>query len=206
MVPLLGAGWADMVLTDPPYGINYSSPRRDDIGAVTNDGADLTWMAGLWGHVHTALKADTYLLSFYGPSTADQMLPQWRAAGFATLKHLVWIKNVWSMGRVARSQHETGWLLGKGSPPLPEPAPSDVLEWDRVQGHEHPTEKPLGALAVPLLNYCPAGGMVLDPFMGSGSTLRACKDRDLRAVGIEVEERFCEVAARRMRQGVLNFG
>lgn len=69
---------------------------------------------------------------------------------------------------------------------------------------EHPTQKPLGIIA-PLIAYSmPAGGgVLLDPFMGSGSTLRAAKDAGVRAIGVEVDERWCEVAARRLAQEVL---
>jgi site-specific DNA-methyltransferase (adenine-specific) len=68
---------------------------------------------------------------------------------------------------------------------------------------EHPTQKPLGILA-PLLEYSlRPGGVVLDPFAGSGSTLVAAKLRGARAIGIEIEERYCEIAVRRLAQEVL---
>lgn len=68
----------------------------------------------------------------------------------------------------------------------------------------HPTQKPIGILT-PLLRYsCKPGGTVLDPFMGSGSTLIAAKALGLRAVGIEIEEKYCEIAAKRLAQGVLD--
>jgi site-specific DNA-methyltransferase (adenine-specific) len=64
----------------------------------------------------------------------------------------------------------------------------------------HPTQKPTGILR-PLITYsCPAGGVVLDPFMGSGSTLVAARECGRRAIGIEVDERYCEIAARRFDQ------
>ncbi len=68
---------------------------------------------------------------------------------------------------------------------------------------DHPTQKPLEVIS-PLLEYsCPPLGIVLDPFMGSGSTLVAAKQGGRRAIGIEREERYCELAVSRLAQGVL---
>jgi len=68
----------------------------------------------------------------------------------------------------------------------------------------HPTEKPV-ELMTTLLQKCPLG-VVVDPFMGSGSTLRAAKDLGCRSIGIEFEERYCEIAAKRLAQEVFDFG
>jgi site-specific DNA-methyltransferase (adenine-specific) len=70
----------------------------------------------------------------------------------------------------------------------------------------HPTQKPLAVMSW-AIGLCPERPTsVLDPFMGSGTTLRACKDLGIRCVGIEREERYCEIAARRLGQGVLALG
>lgn len=68
---------------------------------------------------------------------------------------------------------------------------------------EHPTQKPL-SVVMPLIKYsCPNGGTVLDPFMGSGTTMRAAKDLGRKAIGIEIEEKYCEIAVKRLAQEVL---
>ena len=66
----------------------------------------------------------------------------------------------------------------------------------------HHCTKPL-SLMKKLCGFCPSGGTILDPFMGSGTTLRAAKDLGRKAIGIEIEERYCEIAAKRMAQEVL---
>jgi DNA modification methylase len=71
----------------------------------------------------------------------------------------------------------------------------------------HPAQGPLALylrLLAPLADLCP-GQTVVDPYMGTGTTLRAAKDLGFKAIGIEIEERYCEMAARRLDQGVLNF-
>lgn len=82
-----------------------------------------------------------------------------------------------------------------------------VLKVRNMQGRAiHPTEKPLGILA-PLIQYgCPPGGLVIDPFAGSGSTLDAARQAGRKAIGIEAHEPYAEAAARRLSAMVLDFG
>jgi len=68
----------------------------------------------------------------------------------------------------------------------------------------HPTQKPV-ALMTWCLSFAPESNSIIDPFMGSGTTLRAAKDLGMKAIGIEIEEKYCEIAAKRLAQGVLDF-
>jgi site-specific DNA-methyltransferase (adenine-specific) len=74
---------------------------------------------------------------------------------------------------------------------------------EQGQRHLHPTQKPVALMAWIIANWTKPGDLILDPYMGSGPVLRAAKDLGRRAIGIEIEERYCEIAARRLGQEVL---
>ena len=136
---------------------------------------------------------------------ADTFLGTWKSIGFRPVSHLAFVKRQWGLGRFTRGTHETAFLLAKGRPPKPAAAISDVFDWQRDEISVHPNQKPVAALSSIIHCFCPDDGIVLDPFMGSGSTLRAAKDLSLSAVGIEFEERYCKKAVARMAQSVLEF-
>ena len=81
-----------------------------------------------------------------------------------------------------------------------------VIDVPNCHGYaEHPTQKPTGIID-PLLRYsCPPSGRVVVPFSGAGSELLQAKRLGLRAIGIEIEEKYCEIAAKRLSQEVLQF-
>jgi DNA modification methylase len=69
----------------------------------------------------------------------------------------------------------------------------------------HPTQKPVAVMRW-CLRWASDAQIILDPFMGSGTTLRAAKDLRRKAIGIEIEEKYCEIAAKRLEQEVFDFG
>jgi site-specific DNA-methyltransferase (adenine-specific) len=174
---------ADLVLTDPPYGI----------GSLMKGGKN----TGHWGELSQGNPWDTERpsldlllemsvpLIIWGGNYFD--LPPCRGV-------LAWIK----LNAVpTQADFEMAWTT------LDMPAKAfHHVSGGAMERHGHPTEKPT-ALMRWCLQFMPHALTVLDPFMGSGTTLRAAKDLSRKAIGIEIEERYCEIAARRMSQSVM---
>ncbi len=202
LLPLFPSGSIDFVLTDPPYLVEYRG-RWDGTRARIVGDEDPAWLYPAFSEIWRVLNDDSFAVSFYGWPQSDVFAGVFKAIGFRLVSHLVFVKNVWGLGRFSRGQHETAFLLAKGRPKVRGRKPSDVFEWTREQEPLHPNQKPTAPLREILSAYAPSNGIVLDPFMGSGSTLRAAKDLGMKAVGIEVEERYCRIAAARLAQEML---
>ena len=82
--------------------------------------------------------------------------------------------------------------------------PSSVQHFNTETEGAHPPRTPLRLFLYLALTYSNAGDTIIDPFMGSGTTLRAAKDLQRKAIGIEIEEKYCEIAVNRLRQEVLD--
>ena len=186
---------ADVLVTDPPYGMQWKSGR----GGIRGD-------AAVRGDESTALR--DYVLSWWGNDRAAVVFGTWkipRPPGVRCL--LVWDKGVHvgsgDLTMPWKPNTEEVYILGSGFHGL---RSSSVLVYNAPSPNFvglrcHPTEKPV-PLMHDLIGKCP-DGVVLDLFMGSGTTLRAAKDLGRRAIGIEIEERYCEIAAKRLAQDVL---
>lgn len=182
---------ADLVLTDPPYGMEFQSNYRIlKHRKIEGDGElpiDVIWMA--------ISKAICAAYVFCRWDNLQQMPPP-RSV-------LAWVKNNWSMGDLLH-EHGRQWeaicFYPKSGHKFLRRIP-DVIQCDRTGNSLHPTEKPESLMTAILAAN--EGQAVLDPFMGSGTTLRAAKDLGRKAIGIELEERYCEIAAKRLAQEVL---
>lgn len=187
----------DLVLTDPPYGIGHASNHICD--STTAD-----WMnAEIEGDFSTELR-DEVIQRFdewacFG--TIKTPAPErtrgtcvWDKGPASGMGDLAWpFKLSWELvflsGNRWSGRRDEGVIKGHW------------IVTRRSMGRCHPNEKP-----VSLLRYLISkndSGTVLDPFMGSGTTLRAAKDLGLRAIGIEIEEKYCRIAVDRLRQEVL---
>lgn len=187
----------DVLVTDPPYGMSY----------VSNSGKSPTRVVA--GDDSTALRDD--VLSLWGGARPAVVFGTWRAdRPVNRFRHLlVWDKGeAPGMGDLSMPwghSHEEIYVFGGGFT-TPGKRLGNVLRFDglssgNVERLGHPTPKPV-ALMRHLLERCPPG-LVVDPFAGSGSTLRAAKDLGRLAVGVEIDEEYCEAVARRLSQECL---
>jgi site-specific DNA-methyltransferase (adenine-specific) len=189
---------ADVLVTDPPYGIGWS------IGQ--NNAAKSKAHAGIQNDGDTTVRDDA--LVAWGDRPAV-VFGSFRAPFPVGVKQtLVWRKPVDAgvVGSTTGYRTDTELIFLLGQHPRRNSSRSSVLTTDggvAAYRTEHPHSKPL-ALLQRLMEWLP--GAIADPFAGSGSTLVAAKQLGRKAIGVELEERYCEIIAKRLAQGVLDFG
>lgn len=184
----------DFVLTDPPYICGYRNRQGRTIAGDTSS----EWLEPAFREIYRLMKPDTLCISFYGWTAAEAFLAAWTAAGFRRVAHMAFCKPYASRTGLVRSMHECAYVLAKGNPPLPAQPISDVSGWVYTGNKLHPTQKPVEVLEPLIRTYCPAGGLVLDPFCGSGSTLVAADACERRYLGIELEQGYVDKARERL--------
>lgn len=207
------------VLADPPYS---SGGRRENARSIrksmlrSEDDADwihgdamstqgFTWLMRQCGiQWRRILTPGGHAFSFIDWRMAGVLAAALETADLRQHPTLVWDKTIFGMGAVFRNQHEFVIHMTSGNPSVPQRRDvGNVLRFAPIRGGVHPTEKPVPLLRTILSVVTPPSGVVLDPFAGAGSTLVAARELDLPAIGIESDERWCEMAARRLAQGVL---
>ncbi|MGA9668280.1 MAG: DNA methyltransferase [Terracidiphilus sp.] len=184
----------DLLLTDPPYGMNFRSCHRiirhDAIAGDDFLPIDLIEMA-MDKVTHAA-----YIFCRWN-NLPDMPKP--------IQSCLAWVKNNWSMGDL-KHEHGRRWeaccFYPKELHEFTKRIP-DVIFDDRTGNDFHPTQKPENLMRT--IIQCNIADSVLDPFMGSGTTLVAAKNLGRKAIGIEIEEKYCEIAAKRLAQEVFDF-
>jgi site-specific DNA-methyltransferase (adenine-specific) len=184
----------DFVLTDPPYLVRY----RDRSGrrVANDDRAD--WLRPAFAETFRLMKPGTLAVSFYGWNRVDLFFDAWKAAGFTVVGHLVFAKRYASNARFLAYHHEQAFLLAKGDAPLPATPLPDVMDWQYTGNRLHPTQKPADCLTPIVRSLCRPGGLVLDPFCGSGSSLVAARDAGCAWLGIELDANHHRTASRRL--------
>ena len=208
VLPELEPHSVDLVLTDPPFFMPATHYQTRKVQQRT--WGDTSILSTFWAVVldttMPVMKRTGHLLTFCHGESYPVFYPEMYRR-FDTLSCLVWDKQRIGMGRVWRRRHEL-IIAGRWKSSLFNDdgvVRADVLTAKASNPHdrEHPVEKPAGLLADLISPTTPPGGTVLDLFAGSGTTLEAAKSLGRRAIGIEIEERYCEIAARRLAQAVL---
>jgi site-specific DNA-methyltransferase (adenine-specific) len=188
-------GCVDLVLTDPPYICRY----RDRHGRTVANDDNAAWVGPAFAEAYRVLRPGSFCISFYGWQAVGQFADAWRSAGFRLVGHFVFKKDYASSKGYTSAHHEQAYLLMKGNAALPASPVPDVLPWRYTGNRLHPTEKPVSSLTPLVTAYCPNGGLVLDPFCGSGSSLVAARESGRDWLGIEMDARYHDTAMARMR-------
>jgi DNA modification methylase len=190
----------DAVVTDPPYGVSYSEATWND--SITIIPELIKWLVSESNRV----VPDGFVFVYQAIPNCGRF-HEWFPEGwriFAACKNFAQIhsKGLWNSWDPV-----VFWRNGPNSKPN-----SVILNRDYCVGNvsglfgekaEHPCPKPLDTMRHIVALAAPENGIILDPFMGSGTTLRAAKDLGRKAIGIEIEERYAEIAAKRMMQECL---
>ena len=197
---------ADVLVTDPPYGIGWQQPNLPAGVRGRAKGGSLHAHIGIVGDADTTARDDA--LAMWGERPAV-VFASWNALVPTARQTLVWKKpdTTGVIGAKFGYRRDTEAVQLLGSHPQRPVCRSSVLVTrgsnTDYQDGSHPHMKPVGLLCS-LMEWTP-DGTVADPFAGSGSTLVAAKRLGRKAIGIELDERYCEIAAKRLAQGVLNF-
>lgn len=213
----------DLVLTDPPYSsggmvrgdriqktsdkYHGTDAQPDFTGDNRDQHAHAYWQA-LWITECRRILTGSEVVGIFTDwrqlaSTIDSI----QAGGLIYRGIVVWDKTSRARGYPGRFAAQSEFVVWGTNGPRSDQydyALQGVYPWPVPVNDErvHMTQKPV-ELMRDLVRICPSGGVVLDPFMGSGTTLVAAKSMGRRAIGVEAEERYCEVAANRLRQEVL---
>jgi site-specific DNA-methyltransferase (adenine-specific) len=198
ILPLLPK--VDMMLTDPPYGFQrFETDGRNYLELVGPalklawellvDGGSLFCFSGTAGVVNLANSCGLplkRLLWMYKPNDCTYPLKGWLLTSEAILWFLK--DGPCNLMDVKPYRHDTHIVTSVGN--------------EGVNGH--PTVKPYSVVRS-IAARCPKMGVILDLFMGSGTTLRAAKDLGLKVIGIEIEESYCQIAAKGLEQEIFSF-
>lgn len=212
---LMDGAKADMIWTDPPYGVSYVGKTKAEL-TIDNDGSE-----GLETLLTPAFKSVAGSLidraPFYICAPAGPMGTVFRLcvanAGWQFHECLVWVKNSMVLGYSDyHYRHEDllyGWLPGQGRAGrgnhdgtkwYGDHSQTSVLEFNRpTKSEDHPTMKPVDLITYCLSNSSPPDGKVLDPFIGSGSTLIACEETGRSCFGVELSPGYLAVILQRFK-------
>lgn len=199
---LMAGKKANLCLTDPPYNVNV----EETAGKIKNDNmADEDFYKFLFAafvNMEQSMEQDASIYVFHADTEGLNFRKAFAAAGFYLSGCCIWKKNALVLGRSPYQwQHEPclfGWKKGGKHNWYSDRKQTTIWEYDRPKASkDHPTMKPVALMAYPIQNSCMSNCIVLDPFLGSGSTLIACEQTNRICYGIELDEKFVDVIVKR---------
>ena len=193
---------ANLVITDPPYNVNYEGSA----GKIQNDNmADekfYEFLLAAFRNMESVMAPDASIYVFHSDTEGLNFRRAFADAGFYLSGCCIWKKQSLVLGRSPYQwQHEPvlyGWKKNGRHQWYTGRKETTIWEFDKPKKNgDHPTMKPIPLLAYPIGNSSMANSVVLDPFGGSGSTLIACEQTDRICRTIELDEKFCDVIVNR---------
>ncbi|HIS27415.1 MAG TPA: DNA modification methylase [Candidatus Pullilachnospira intestinigallinarum] len=193
---------ANLVLTDPPYNVNV----EETAGKIQNDNMPdedfYKFLFAAFTNMEQNMENDASIYVFHADSKGLIFRQAFHDAGFYLSGCCIWKKNALVLGRSPYQwQHEPcllGWKVGGKHQWYSDRKQTTIWEYDRPKSSkDHPTMKPVALMAYPIQNSCMSNCIVLDPFLGSGSTLIACEETGRICYGVELDEKFCDVIVKR---------
>ena len=199
---LMGGVKANLVITDPPYNVNYEGSA----GKIKNDNmadeAFYNFLLDAYAQMHSAMADDASIYVFHADTEGLNFRRAFADAGFYLSGCCIWKKQSLVLGRSPYQwQHEPclyGWKKNGKHQWYTGRKETTIWEFDKPKKNgDHPTMKPIPLLAYPIMNSTMSNAVVLDPFGGSGSTLITCEQTDRICYTIELDEKFCDVIVKR---------
>jgi site-specific DNA-methyltransferase (adenine-specific) len=205
---LLPEGRADLLLTDPPYNVGYAGKTADALTIANDDMDPAAYRTFLTNALTTAgrhLRPGGAFYLWHADSVGLDVRLSCAGAGLRVRQCLVWVKSGMVLGRQDYQwRHEPclyGWADGAAHTWLSDRSQTTVLEFDKpARNTEHPTTKPVDLFAYLIGNSCPPGGLVIDPFGGSGTTLIAAERTGRAAALVELDPRYADVVVTRFEK------
>ncbi|HEM5075689.1 TPA: DNA modification methylase [Streptococcus suis] len=199
---LLGDKKANLVVTDPPYNVDVEETAGKILNDSMPDSDFYQFLFDMFSQVEKHMESDASIYVFHADTEGLNFRKSFKEAGFYLSGCCIWKKNSLVLGRSPYQwQHEPclfGWKQKGKHQWFSDRKQTTIWEYDRPKSSkDHPTMKPIPLMAYPIQNSSMRGTLVLDPFLGSGSTLMAADQTGRVCYGIELDEKFVDVIVKR---------
>ena len=193
---------ANLVLTDPPYNVDVEETAGKIMNDSMGDAEFHKFLLAAYRCMHDNLADDGSIYVWHADTEGINFRTAFKEAGFYLSGCCVWVKNALVLGRSPYQwRHEPclfGWKQKGKHQWYGDRKQTTVWEYDKPRSSkDHPTMKPVNLMSYPIKNSTMTNGIVLDPFLGSGSTLIACCETDRVCRGIELDPKFVDCIVKR---------